>query len=59
MNAAPQGRSRSELSNAWGQGAIGGGGLPPLIFQRGLPGAFPHTSSRIQRLRRILLDASI
>lgn len=34
MNARAQGRSRSLLSNVWGQGAIGSGGLPPLNFPR-------------------------
>jgi len=56
MIAVPQGCSRSRKTNVWGQGAIGGGGLPPLNFSEKSPCTLP---SWIPRLRLILLDASI
>jgi hypothetical protein len=33
MNARAQGCNRSGSLSAWGQGAIGSGGLPPLNFR--------------------------
>jgi hypothetical protein len=59
MNAVPQGCSRSELPNVWGQGAIGGGGLPPLICSEAFQRLLSNSSPRISRLRLIPLDASI
>jgi hypothetical protein len=59
MNAVPQGCSRSEIPNVWGQGAIGGGGLPPLNCSEAFQRFLLDSSPRISRLRLIQLDASI